>query len=208
MNPYEATSQELLRQSEGPKRFLKGALSVGGAIGGLSFAPTLSRIAPLLSNYIPQELAIKGLNKIDPKLGQFANKALSSGFDFEEIKKFLGSQVEQSQKTEKESNNIIQKYSPELNEFILDRIKQGDTPLQAAARATVEPQKGKAFNEIIKKMKKDYKMNWGDIIESIFGPSEQAKPNENIQQKLQENVGPGQQALMSVLEKINQRLGQ
>src|ERR1700679_1957932 len=98
MNPYENTAREIKRQSEGPQRFAKKALTVGAtAAGALSFAPLLARAAPFLSQYIPEDLALKGLSKVSPKLGKFVGDAMNSGYDFKEVKDFLGKQIEESQ---------------------------------------------------------------------------------------------------------------
>lgn len=263
MNPYEETAAEMKRQSEGPKRFAKQALGVGaGALGVSSFAPILARAAPFLSEYIPEDLAIKGLLKISPKLGNFVKDAMKSGYDFKETKDFIGEQVKESQQA-KDNRNIIEQHSPELHQFILERIKNGQSPIQAAALATI---KGSKFLPIIEKLKKEHKLGWGDIVQNIYGSGEQAPskqkkkpmvdeeterfeqgyrnqqptalgedvlnpPHSLPQQKtLKHNPGdintlnpkfvqrsdqgqrgqggPGQQALMDVLNKINQRLGQ
>ena len=134
MNPYERTAEEMKRQSEGPKKFAKKALAVGGAIGASSFASVLARAAPFLSQYIPENLAIKGLSKINPKLGRFVQDSLENGYDFKEIKNFIGDQIAQSQAgTPKEERNIIQQYSPELHQFIDQEIKKGRKPIEAGA---------------------------------------------------------------------------
>ncbi|MEN6512262.1 MAG: hypothetical protein ABFD00_10600 [Chloroherpetonaceae bacterium] len=220
MNPYEDVVKEYKRQSEGPKRFLKGALGVGATIAGASsFAPIISKVAPFLSQYIPENLAIKGLSKINPKIGQFIKNSLDNGFDFNEVKNFLSEQIEESQKANvPEEKNIIEKYSPELHEFILKQINSGLTPLQAGALASIGGNGVKNFKNVIAKLTKDYKSPWSAILETVYGQENKNTQSNNLSmqpnnpQSMQtqpqaQNPGPGQQALMEILNKINQRLG-
>jgi len=237
MNPYERTADEMKRQSEGPKRFAKTAVGVGASVAGpSSFASILSRAAPFLSQYIPEDLAIKGLSKISPKFGKFVNDAINGGYDFNQVKDFIGQQVEQSQESAKQNKNPIQQYSPDLHNFMLEQIKSGRPSLEAGALARTK------FEKEIKKLEKDHKTSWSSLIESVYG-SEKTKKSalEKFNQKRgfmqeerdrfnqgygqqaqgqqgqvyydqpqqgQQQQGQGQQAMMAILQRINQRLGQ
>jgi len=230
MNPYEKTAAEMKRQSEGPKRLMSGpigkavgAASLGAAAtaGSAAFAPLLARAATLLSEYIPQDLAIKGLSKISPKLGKFVDDALNSGFDFNEAKDFLGKKIKDSQGQAKQDKNIIEQVSPELHTFIDQEIKKGRKPIEAAALA----QHDKRFSSIIQKLKNQHKTPWASIIEAIYGTGETVQPNQppiqgqppsvspeqppnfSGQPQGQQQPGPGMQAISAVLNKINQKLG-
>lgn len=227
------------RQSERPKRFVSGpigkavgaaALGAAATAGSAAFAPLLARAAPLLSEYIPQDLAIKGLSKISPKLGKFVDDALNSGFDFDEAKDFLGKQIKESQEPAKQDKNIIERVSPELHAFMSDQIKQGRNGYQAGAIA----QKDKRFSSVIDKLQKEHKVSWADIIEQVYGqgaaPKKQGMMQQESdrfnqqygeeqqqqpqgqqpgqqQQQQQGQPGPGMQAISAVLNKINQKLG-
>jgi hypothetical protein len=210
MNPYEETSVEMKRQSEGPKRFGKAALNVGGALGAASFIPILSRAAPFLSQYIPENLAIKGLSKISPKFGKFVKEAINGGYDFQQVKDFIGDQINESGKA-KQNGNIIQQYSPELHQFMDQEIKKGRSPIEAAALA----QNNSKFAKIVDKLSKDHKTPWSQIVEGIYGSGQQAgqaqqgatqTPQQGQQGKPQQG-GQGQQALMAILQKIQQARG-
>jgi hypothetical protein len=72
---------------------------------------------------------------------------------------------EEKQENAEESRNIIEQYSPELNQFIQEQIGKGLDPLQAGAIA----QNDKRFSSVIQKLMKDHKTPWSNIIESIFG---------------------------------------
>ena len=211
MNPYDRTAQEMKRQAEGPKRALKAGVGIGATLGATSFAPVLGRVAPLLSQYIPQDLAIKGLSKISPQIGKFVKDAMESGYDFDEVKNFMGEKVQESAKSDK---NIIQQESPELHQFLDQEIKKGRNPIEAGALA----QNDKRFSKIIEKLMKSHKTPWSSIIQSIFGGGETAQPQQQqveqepqiaqVAQGGQQQPGQGQQALMAILQKINQKIGQ
>lgn len=201
MQPYQKASAEIVRQTAAPFKALGTAAT---AIGGSAI---LNKIAPFLSEYLPQDLAIKGLSKIDPRLGKFANKALSSGYEFSDVKNFLGEKIKEGQPKEppKEERNIIEQYSPELHQFIDQEVKNGRELLQAGALA----QNDKRFAKIIDKLSKDHKTPWSNILQSVYGAGQQAQTQQTQQtQASQQQSGQGQQALASILEKINQRLGQ
>lgn len=208
MNPYERTASEMARQSEGPKRAAKKALAVGSLVGASSFAPILARAAPLLSEYIPQDLAVKGLSKINPKFGSFIKSAIGGGYGFDEIKSFIGDQIKESQNEQpvKDNRNIIEQYSPELFNFIKDQISQGRTPVEAGALAQLPKSQ---FLPTIKKIEQDHKTPWSSILQSVFGVESKAALQETQvepQQKPQ-GIGAGQQALMQMIQQINQKLG-
>ena len=190
MNPYEKTAQKMKRQSEGPKRFSKAGSAISGVVGAASFTPILSRAAPFLSEYIPETLAIKGLSKISPKFGKFIQEAFDSGYDYDEVKDFIGQQINDSQEGQaKENRNIIEQESPELHQFLNNEIRNGRNPIEAAAIA----QNDKRFSSIIKNLMKKYKTPWSNLIQSIFGSGEQALPQQKqMQQGIQQMQQPMQ----------------
>ncbi len=206
LQPYEKASEELIRQNNLPKKGLKAAGQFAGAALG---SAALSRIAPLLSSFIPEDLAIKGLSKINPTLGKFVKNAINSGSSFDEVKSFIQEKVtpnnqEQENKTEqpKESRNIIEQYSPELYQFISSQVASGRNPIEAAAIA----QNDKKFKPIIDKLSKDHKTPWSSIIESIYGNGQSANPQQQSQsfQQPQQGTGQATQALMQALQAAKQ----
>lgn len=205
MNPYEKTANEIKRQSEGPKRFLKGAAALGATAA--SFSPIIARAAPFLSPYISEDMFMKGLSKINPKFGNFIKTAKDSGYDFDNIKDFIGTQVQESQNQAKQEENIIQKYSPELHQFIDQEIRSGRPALHAAAIA----QNDKRFSDVIKKLTKDYKTNWSNIVEGIYGNEQglQDQSKAALQEEQPMQGQPGQQGdARSDLAQAMQQLAQ
>ena len=212
MQPYQEASQEINRQQAEPRRIAKNlALGIGGT--GLF----VGKVAPFLSKYIPEQLAIKGLSKVSPKLGKFITGSMNQGFTFDAIKDFIGEKIEgeSMQEPPQENRSIIEQYSPELHQFLDQEIKKGRDVLQAGALA----QNDKRFMKIIEKIQKDHKTPWSAILQSVFGggpgqatQSQQATPMRDLlgqqgQQQQPQQGGQGQQALMSIMQKINQRLG-
>ncbi len=180
MQPYQQASEEIQRQQSAPGRIAKGiATSALGFAGGNA---AFNRIAPFLSKYIPEPLAIKGLSKLDPKMAGFISSSIGQGFSFSNIRDFLGNKGEQE--AARENKNIIQKYSPGLHQYISDLIKQGSSPIDAANKA--KKFLGKKEQDTITKIEKDYKSDWLSIVESIFGKGDIA------QQGMQEQPQQGQ----------------
>lgn len=214
MQPYQEATEEVRRQGEIPLKAAQTAGSIGAtAATAYLSGGVINRVLPFLSKYIPEDLVKKGLSKIDPRYGRFIDKALGEGKTIEEVKEFIGQKIqgEQKSKPAKEKRNIIEQYSPELHQFLEQEIKKGRKPIEAGALA----QNDKRFSSAISKMSKDHKTNWSSIIDSVYGIGETAQPQQEIQeQQPQQNIqqpsqqsGQGQQALMAIMQKINQRLG-
>lgn len=200
MQPFERASEESRRRTDLPINYAKKAAT---AVGGAAIA---NRIVPFLSKYIPENLATKGLNKVSHKLGNFIKKAGAMGFDFDETRDFIGEKLTGGieQEPAKEDRNIIQQYSPELHQFIDQEVKKGRKPIEAGALA----QSDKRFKKIISQLEKDHKTPWSSILESVYGGVGMAQPQQQQMQQPQQSqqTGPGQQALMQMLQQINQRV--
>ncbi len=204
MQPYQRASEETRRQGEAPLRLAKTGLSIAGSVAG---GAAIGRVMPFLNELIPQSLAIKGLSKVDPRFGKFINTVLDNGGSFDEAKEFIREKAESS-KPKPDQRSIIEQYSAELNQFLTDQIQSGRSPLEAGALAQTL---GK-FKKEIDKMTKDHKTPFSSIIESIFGTGQTVHPTQQQaqpqQMQSQQQPGQGQQAMMAILQKINQRLGQ
>lgn len=154
-----------------------GAAGLGAASMG---AKGISKILPFLSEYIPEDLAYKGINKVMPGVGTFLKDGMKQGLSLKSGLDFIKEQVSQSQQkeSEKKKGNIIEQYSPELHEFISQEIASGRKPIEAAAIA----QHDKRFSNVINKLSKDHKTPWSSIIDSVYGSESKALP-ENKQQE-------------------------
>lgn len=175
MQPYQEASDEFTKQSYRP-------FEAAGAVGGAGIKTAISgKIMSMLNKYIPANLAIKGLNKIDPRLGKFLSLGQEMGYSEDELKGFIENKVTENpseNKQPKENRNIIEQYSPELNEFLKEQIGSGRKPIEAAAIA----QNDKRFSSIIQKLSNDHKTPWSSIIESVFGQGQIAQQSQSQEQ--------------------------
>ncbi len=210
MQPYQKADEVSRRSGENFLDLAKyaGAGAVSAA-GGRAATALISRITPLLSPYISDSLFSKGLEKVDPRFGKFIKGALDQGYDYDEIRSYLGEKIEKEKEPPKEQGNIVSQYSPELHQFILDQIQQGRSPVEAGALAQLESSGAKGFKKVIDKITKDHKAPWSAILQTVYGQGqEQASPKSNQPlQGQQSQPGQGQQALMAVLQKLQQARG-
>jgi hypothetical protein len=109
-------------------------------------------------------LAIKGLSKINPKLGAFVQKAMDSGYDFSEIKDFIGEKIGQSQAKTTGNENIVEKYDPNLHAFVKEEIGKGTNLDEIRRKSITDPK----FKKSIDKLVKDHKISWGSILNTIY----------------------------------------
>ncbi len=206
MQPYQEASEKIRRSGERPIELAKNlgiaALSGGAAKIGSSVAGSIApKIGALISRYVPEDLSIKGLTKLDPRLGKFVQGALNEGADYEEIRNYLGEKINKTEndELEKEKENIIQKYSPELHQFLDQEIRSGRKPIEAAAIA----QNDKRFSSIISKITKEHNTPWSSIIESVFGqalPESQPAQTPPNNQSQQGQMSPGLQRIADLLQ--------
>lgn len=193
MQPYQEASEESNRQAYRPiETPLKIASSAGRLGLGLGIG---NRIASMLNKHVPTDLAMKGLAKIDPRLGKFLSLGQEMGHSPDEMKEFItkkiGNEEEQNiSKKGKQNKNIIEQYSPELHQFIANEVAGGRSPIEAGAIA----QGDKRFSNAIKKLTKDHKTPWSSIIESIYGSGQTAGALKGNTQPQQAQQAPQPQA--------------
>lgn len=184
MQPYQRANEEQIRQRDAPINALKqvgsAAASLGTAYAGGAVASSLAeKVLPMLSKYIPQDLAMKGLNKIDPRLGKFVQKAMDNGESFDDAKAFIEEKAAPAAQ-EKKEGNIIKQYSPSLYQYIKDMIDQGNSPLNAALKAK-KNLTALGAKKAIKDIEKDHKIKFEEVVESIFGQNQQAPQGQQAQ---------------------------
>jgi len=203
MQPYQLASEKEKERGELPIRALKSAATIGLGSAGVGAGITagkkvLERAGAFLNQYIPEEYAMKGLSKIDPRFGNFINKALNSGKTFDDVKEFINEKIGNVQKKNvPNQKNIIAQYDDNLHSFLENEIKNGRAPLEAAAVARTK----KEFNKSINQIEKDHKTNWSSIIESIYGTPQEPLQSQQTQQQPQ-GQDSGNQALMALADKI------
>lgn len=217
MEAYQEAAEKMRRSGEYPINLLQNlALTAAGGgvakLGSQAASKLIPGITALLNAHVPDNLSQKGLSKVDPRFGKFIQGALDAGHTYDEVRQFIGNKIQQQEQppeAPKQNRNIIEQHSPELHQFILEQIQNGRSPLEAAALASLESTGKKGFKKIIDRITKEHKAPWSAIIETVYGgQQQQAQQPQNAPNQQQQAPGQGQQALMSILEKINQRLGQ
>lgn len=207
-----ASLSEIERAQSRDKTFKK-AIKTGATLGTAAIGGGISaKILPLLNSYVPEDLALKGITKLFPELGKNLKKGSSLGLNLRDGLNFIKDQIspkeDSNQEKTKDNRNIIEQYSPDLHQAISQEIKKGRSPIEATNIAAFQDKK---FDSIIKKIIKDHKVPFSSLIQSIYGngemgqPSQQMNPQDQGQQQGQ--VGQGQQALMSILQKLQQSRG-
>lgn len=164
----EANQAEVERDKRFRSNVGKAAVTTATGLGAAAGAGSLaSKVMPFLNQYIPSALAVKGINKISPKLGSFLKKGQEMGLNIEEGLNFIKEKFgrENPKEPAKENRNILEQYSPELLQFIKDELDKGTSPLEAGAAAQLVPK----FKKAIKQMEKDHKIPFSAILETTFG---------------------------------------
>lgn len=206
MRPDEKSALDRIQRDRNLESNIKTGLGTAATLGaGSAIAGLGSKIAPFLSEYIPVDLAVKGISRVSPKMGNFLKKGMEKGLNVKDGINFLKdkfSSPESLQEKPKDNRNIIQQYSDELHTFIDNAVKSGESPTKVGGTARQDPK----FKKIIEKIEKDHQTPWPNIIDSIYRNSnqpeqpqspQQAQPNGAVQQK-----GNTDQAIMAALEKI------
>lgn len=204
MEPYQEAAEATKRAPlfNAAKNVAAGA---AGAVGFRAANAVISKVAPLLSSFVPESFAKKAIAKIDPRIGQFLNHAEEAGATFDEAKEYISQKLQTPPESEpaKQNGNVIQQYSPHLFTYLKELIAKGKTPVQAAATARQSLEK--KHQDIISKMEKDHKTDWSSIVQSIFGGQGMAQQQPQQEQQQQQpgqtqQSGQGSQALMEAVK--------
>lgn len=187
LRPDEMASDSQIRRNiehnQSAKKGVKTAAGIASSVAGLGLASKgvglASKLAPFLNDLIPMDLAIKGINKFSPEIGNILKKGQSMGLDLKEGLNFIKGKLEPQQTQSTNNKNIISQYSDELNAFLENHINQGRAPLEAGALAQLDPK----FKKVIKKMEEDHKTNFSSILQSTYG--QQAQPQQSAPQAQQ-----------------------
>lgn len=208
MRPDEKVALSEIERASSRDRTIKKGINTAVGLGttALGIGAT-AKIAPFLSKYLTPEIAMKGINKVNPRLGEFLKTGMEKGLNVQDginyIKEnLMGQTSKEAKEPAKQTKNIIEQYSPELNQFMSQEIQKGRSPIEAAALA----QNNKKFSDIIQKMSKDHKANWSAIVESIYGGGQKAQQPQQQPQQMQQpqpqQGGNTDQALMAAFDKI------
>ncbi len=179
MRPDELAKQSQIDLEDRFQGNIRKGIGTAASLGTAAISGAgAARVMPFLNQYIPADLAMKGINKVMPRLGAFLQRGKEAGLDVEEGLSYLKDRLGGSEsEPAKQSKNIIEQESPELHTFLDQEIRKGRKPIEAAALA----QNDKRFGPIIEKLTKAHKTPWSQIIEGIFGKGDMAQPGQQEQ---------------------------
>lgn len=184
------------------KSGLKTAASAAATVAGVGLG---SRIMPFLNDFIPVDLAIKGISKVAPEVGSFLKKGMKTGLDVKEGLSFIKNSLSgESKSAANQHQGIIEQYSPDLMRFLKDEIANGMPPQKAGAVARLM---NKDFEKAIKQIEKDHKTDFSLLLQNIFGSAEQPQAQQEqsqMQGQQQQGQAPGgiDPALMSIMQNM------
>lgn len=192
--PDELSSQaEISRNMKRDKNIKKAVLGTGLALS--------SKIMPFLSEFIDPSLALKGISKISPNLGNFLKNGIKSGLSLESGIDYIKKNISNEESSVKDSRNIVQKYSDQLHQFLDSEIKKGRNPTQAGALAQLNDR----FKGVIRKMEEDYQTPFSSILEQSYGMKKQSSETQGIQQP--QGMSPAMERLSGLLQEGIKRFG-
>lgn len=212
MRPDEQANQaEIIRDQRMRNTVGKG---IGTAVGaaGLAGSGIASRVVPLLSEYVPIDLAMKGLRKISPPIADFLERGQKAGLNIKEGMEYVKNNLTPKEEAQQDKRNLVEMHSPELHQFITQHIKSGKSHKQAGALAKL-PRKEGDFNKVIDKLMKEHNATWEDILESVYGGQQGSQqPQPTMQAQAQQQSQPQQQGpinskLSSMFDRVDKFLG-
>jgi hypothetical protein len=145
-----------------------------------------ARAAPFLSEFIPADLAMKGLKKVAPKVHDFLKEGMEMGLNEKEGFDFLRDKFNQEQ----EGPNIIRQYDPMLDELLRYLMDNKNlTPRQAAAHAELEPK----LKDVIAKIRKDFKTkHFSEVVERAYKDYKKQAAQPQSEQEQPQQTGQAQ----------------
>ncbi len=177
LRPDELATQSEIKKSMGRTNDIRSGLEAISSFGGATLgAKAASKILPFINQYIPKDLALKGINKVMPSLGKFLQNGVSQGLSLQSGLDFLKDEFskESTKKENPKEQNIISQHSQELYQALKDKIGQGIQPLAAAYQFANDSKYKKDVTDIQKKTGKSF----SDLVSAVFGgdANEQAAP--------------------------------
>ena len=204
MQPYQRASQSLQNQGAMPFKIAGQVASVAASLGAASAgASVLGKALPFLNKYIPRNLAVQGLNKIDPRFGKFIDEIEQNGYSFEDAREYIKSKLEKEinpeqpqvieepqiqeeqqnisdKESKDDSKNILMKFSPRLAQEVENYIKSGH-PIEEIEKIVRSP--GSKLAKNVDYIEQSLGMTFYDILRSIYGGAKRSskQPIESVQ---------------------------
>lgn len=207
LRPDELSTQTEIRKAKQRTGDVRSGLETVASIGGSALVgKAASKILPLLSEYVPEDLAYKGINKVMPGLGSFLKNGMKQGLSLKSGLDFLKGEF-----TKKESGNqaipneqsspfdLFSKYSPKLAEFFKQQIQAGERP--GIVRVLAQ----KEFGKEIQQIEKDHKRSFKDIVDELFEGKAPIQSQQQVQPQQEQQQGQQTQGLDPAVAQIIQQ---
>jgi len=208
--PDELASMSRIEQNQNMENKLRsGAKTIVSAATAGAGVSLTSKLLPFLNEHVPMDLAVKGISKISPKMGDFLENGLKSGLDLKEGIDFIKTKLQPAKEEIDKKNpsqqlNELGQFSPELQQYVEQLIQEGKSPDHAAAKAMVHPQ----FTDMTRGIEARVKKKFTEFVRNIYeGKAVGSKAALQDQPIQQQQPGEGQQALMAILQKIQGQRG-
>ncbi len=211
LRPDEQVTESEIEKSKTRDSRTKSVLSTAAnAATGIVGGSMALKVLPFLSEYIPLEIAKKGIDKIAPKIGKFLDHGISQGLSLQSGLDYLKSEFipeEGKEKRKEKKANEIGQVSQDLQDFIEQQVQAGKSPDHAAATAMIKPefmevtqqiekQTGKPFPTSIRELYEGKAVNQGQSKAALQGQPDQmqGQPQQMEQQSQQRQMSPKLQA--------------
>lgn len=210
LRPEEIASQsEIYSAGKRTERLKSGVKTAAGLAGAGLSASVIQKIAPFFTEFLTPEIAVKGISKVSPQLGEFFKRGMQKGLPIEEGLDYLKNNILSSEEKPKDKRGIILQHSDKLDAFIKDLLSKGHNFAQVAAKALQSKEHGK----IARKIEDSNDIPLTSLIRAEYGDLlKNAQSQQSEQQaQIQQPSGPQQQArqpseadaaLMASLQKI------
>lgn len=219
-----ANLSEIERDKKTRSRIQRGVGTAATLAASFGYGKLAQKVLPYLSNAIPLNVAMNGLEKLSPEIAGFLKKGQKMGLDINEGMEFVKDILREKTSSEekKEPSSIFEQL---LEGFSVDQLDPQSQKLLGFYKAIADKleSKGKnikdpAFTRLKKKIKKLFKgkpafldvemsrdmgQNQMDVSQGVSEVQPQ-QPQEGMQNP---GMGPGQRALMDILQKIQSRRG-
>lgn len=177
LRPDEKAAQaEIERAQKFKGNIQKGATAIAGIGAAAAGGALSSKILPFLNEFIPSDLAIKGISKISPKLGNFLKQGQSMGLDVKEGLDFIKNKIQPNNQGTI-TDDLIEKYSPELSKFVENLFDQGEQLETVDALIRNVPKNFNRFKDSINKIETHAGQPFKEILEKIYGNLLKGKKN-------------------------------
>lgn len=188
----------------------KKAIGAAGSFGlGLGYGKIAQKILPYISEALPLNVALDGIEKVSPKIANFLRRGQKMGLDIQEGMDFVKETL--TEKKEPEYQSIFKKIVGDIDIESLDPGSQKELSFLKMITDQLESkgktEKDPSIKNVARKIKNVLKGKQSMVMQEMARTMEPGMQNLNPQQQQNTQMGPGQKALMDVLQRIQSKRG-